>query len=244
MSCHRTIILMFHSIGEKKTSLVVSKNKLIEIIEFFIKRNFIFSKLSDIDKSIKKKVILTFDDGYKDNYTILLPIIQKYNIPVTIFISTGFIGNIFKDSSEIEYEMLDVYEIKELSKSHLVEIGAHSVTHRNFTDISYNEQKQEICESIFYLENLIENKIISFAYPRGKYNNETLEILKNTSIKYAVTVKDGYYNQNNLIDNLEIKRVNITDSTSILKFYLIIYSIYPFYNSIKKGIKNVLIYFK
>lgn len=244
MSCHRTIILMFHSIGEKKTSLVVSKNKLFEIIDFFNKKNFIFSKLSDIDKSIEKKVILTFDDGYKDNYTILLPIIQKYNIPVTIFISTGFIGGTFTDSSKIQYEMLNNLEIRELANSSLVEIGAHSVTHRNFTDLSYDEQKQEICESIFYLENLIENKIISFAYPRGKYNNETLEILKSTSIKYAVTVKDGYYTQNNLIDNLEIKRVNITNSTSILKFYLIIYGIYPVYNRIKKGIKNVLIYLK
>lgn len=244
MNSHMTLVLMFHSIGEQKSSLTISKKKLISIIDFFIKKKFIFSKLSEIENSIRNKIILTFDDGYKDNYSVLLPIIQKYNIPVTIFISTGFIGSVFTDSSQIQYDMLDEIEIKELSKSHLVEIGAHSVNHRNFTDISDAEQKQEICESISCLENLIGEKITSFAYPRGKYNNETLKILQNTAIQHSVTVRDGYYNKSDLIDKLEIKRINITESTSLLKLYLIIHGLYPIYKSIKQGIKNGFIHSK
>ncbi len=236
----KIVFLMFHSISKEDTSLSVSPEKLEEVILFFLIKKYTFKNVFEIEKEVKSNsVFLTFDDGYKDNFTILLPILKKYNIPATVYISTNFIGKNFTDSSGNIYDMMNEKDLVNLSQSQLIEIGAHSVMHKNLSNLTKDEQKNEIFNSINFLENLIDKKVVSFAYPRGKYNSDTLQILScETQIKYALAVNEGLYFSREGITDLEIKRINITNKVSKVKLYMVHYGLYNFYIDLKKGVKK------
>ena len=94
------IILAFHRVVEAKTSIF---NEILETslqrFEFLInhlrKYNFDFISLDELPKRLKSKskrkfAVITFDDGYKDNYTLAYPILKKYSIPFTLYLTTSF----------------------------------------------------------------------------------------------------------------------------------------------------------
>jgi peptidoglycan/xylan/chitin deacetylase (PgdA/CDA1 family) len=97
-------ILMFHRIcnsGEisslrANSSLEITPDYLEEIIGFFKKKGYEFVPIGDVPgilnskRPAKKFVVVTFDDGYIDNYTLAYPIFRKYQIPFTIYITTSF----------------------------------------------------------------------------------------------------------------------------------------------------------
>ena len=72
-------------------------------------------------------VAITFDDGYRDNLTVALPLLEKFGLPMTLFVTAGFVGREGYLSKE---------ELREISKHPLVTIGAHGLSHRDFTRLS------------------------------------------------------------------------------------------------------------
>ncbi len=94
-----------HGVCENKVNdfiehLHIDKNDLIEVIKFWKKMKVSFLSMSDVIqlsengfKADSPWVHFTFDDGYKNNLTTLIPIIEEFNIPVTIFVTTGLINN-------------------------------------------------------------------------------------------------------------------------------------------------------
>jgi peptidoglycan/xylan/chitin deacetylase (PgdA/CDA1 family) len=96
-------------------------------------------------------------------------------------------------------------EILDLSKKHI--IGLHTHNHLfNFDKLSKKKQRHEILTNKIILEKIINKKIIHFSYPIGKYNSDTLDILKELKIFYAF--------KNNSIKSsasLKIPRTNINN---------------------------------
>lgn len=91
----KTIVLLYHRVYDLDNdpeSLAISP-KLFEEQLVFLKNNYVFLTLEDFYKSlenkkiIKKGILITFDDGYRDNFTNALPILQKHKIPTVIFIT-------------------------------------------------------------------------------------------------------------------------------------------------------------
>ena len=99
-------ILMFHRVVPPK-DMIYSPNRsmMVSVENFDFILNYIKSrmnpvKLSDVIRYNNQQhdlptdsVALTFDDGYLDNYTHAFPLLQKYNIPATIFLTTSYISN-------------------------------------------------------------------------------------------------------------------------------------------------------
>jgi len=116
---------------------------------------------------------ITFDDGYRDNLTHALPVLEKYQTPATIFITTHRLGEQSMFDIDQLYEekdrafFLSKEEIALLSKNPLINIGAHTHSHRRLSDLSAHEQEAEITKSKEILENLTGKKVQSFAYPFG-----------------------------------------------------------------------------
>ncbi|MCE7744734.1 MAG: polysaccharide deacetylase family protein [Candidatus Heimdallarchaeota archaeon] len=114
----------------------------------------------------------------------------------------SYTNNIERDSlytkyqKELKLEKLDnalsSAELKQLSKSKYIEIGAHTVTHPNLTLLSREEAISEIKESKEFLENLLKKEIQHFAYPYGYYNELILEITKSLGFKSAATVENQW----------------------------------------------------
>lgn len=136
-------------------------------------------------KLYKKSCVLTFDDGCKDIYTNAYPILQKYNIPFTMFVITNAVGADGCASWE---------ELKEMQDSGLALIASHSTNHTEFNKLSVAETLENVDSSYKALEeNLGEQKTKIFTYPYGLYSQEQLEPLKEEG--YVINLTDNKINK-------------------------------------------------
>lgn len=152
----------------------------------------------------KKKVVLTFDDGYHDAYENAAGILKDFGFTGTVFVIVNKIG---------ENGYLNWDEIKALKNAGW-EIGSHTIHHLDLTN--NKGAKEEITESKKILEEKLGTKIDSFCYPAGKYNDEIKQIITNAGYHYAVTTKNGY--KNNTDNLLELKRTRISGSDGLSGF--------------------------
>lgn len=137
----------------------------------------------------KHSCIIDFDDGYKGNYENALETIQKYNVPINIYVIDDCIGT---------EGYMDWNEIKELDKTGLVTINSHGKTHYDFSQ----EPTEKAVEDVKYAhkqieKNLEKEQIKVFTYPYGLSKEETVEQLE----------KEGFIQ--NLTDNKINKSENL-----------------------------------
>lgn len=104
-------------------------------------------------------VAITFDDGFRDNLTVALPLLEKFHMPITLFVAAGFVG---------QANYLSADELREIARHPLVNIGAHGLWHRHFTRLSSDEARLELRESRSLLKNITGRKIDFMAWPFGE----------------------------------------------------------------------------
>lgn len=219
-------ILLYHRIADVShdpIQLCVSAENFDKHVSF-LKENYEIIPLSDLSKRIAEnrlsgnELAITFDDGYKDNLLNAIPILEKYNVPATIFITTGHLGQQASFEWDMEYKeserahFLSEDEIRELASNNLIEIGAHTVNHRRLSELSKEKQKEELENSKDRLEKIIGGKISLFAYPFGgmhDFNADTLSLAEEVGFSFA------FANNQKLAKNgcnrYSLPRINIRD---------------------------------
>ena len=106
------------------------------------------------------QVAVTLDDGYKDNLYIAAPILLKFKIPFTIFVTSAFITGRSQD-------YLTRNELRELSELPGVTIGSHGATHVPLAKCDGATLQKELYGSRAYLEDLIGREVKVISYPHG-----------------------------------------------------------------------------
>lgn len=217
--------LMFHYIEDvpKNTkdqlryNLSFSPKKFEELLILLNENNIetlTFWDLKDIlewKKDIPKKaIILWFDDGHLDHYTEAFPLLEKYNKKWVFFVVSNFPEN---DQNYMNWEQI----IKLKNVWH--EIGWHSFSHPNLASLKENSLQKEILDSKRQIEEKIEKKIISFAYPIWKYNNLVLEYTKREYLFWRTTQHSSIIDTNNLFLIWTIRITPEYNIKNILKFY-------------------------
>jgi len=169
-------------------------------------------------------VWVTFDDGWEDNYTNAFPILKKYNIPATFFITTGFVNKtVMPKISSGNDNFMNWVEIQEVAGSGIY-IGAHTVSHRILSDLNDVELEREIIEAKNEIEKRLGRHVISFAYPVGKKKHYFLKkcaaVLNNNNFKLAVTTIGGFNELGFKKDRFNLRRVGLSyeDTLNIFKF--------------------------
>ncbi len=112
-------------------------------------------------------VILTFDDGYEDNYTQMLPILARYNAKATVFVASGLVGQ----PGYLSQEQLAL-----LAADPHIEIGSHTASHCVLTELNSAEVERELRLSQEQLRSLTGQDITTFSYPQGKADATVREL--------------------------------------------------------------------
>ncbi len=146
-------------------------------------------------KTSKKTVVLTFDDVYYDFYESAFPILREFDIPATIFAISGNIcdGAIPHRVAPGLYGLTNK-QLKEISDAG-IEIGSHTITHRELTTLSDEEVWVELRESKTFLEKIIDKPITTFCYPRGRFSPRIINIVKECGYDCAVSTLRGNVHQ-------------------------------------------------
>ncbi|WP_416843566.1 polysaccharide deacetylase family protein [Flavobacterium sp. LB3P122] len=227
-------ILEYHSISTNgfEDQITISKEKIIEQFEYLKNNNYKTLWMSDLDDLQNKKqdlapksVVLTFDDGFLDNYSVLFPLLKQYNFKAVCFMVLGRIGQ------DVDWNGQYVNEnMKLMNKQQLVEIGSHielgyhTYKHDNYADLTLDEIEKDLqqCQEIVKKENL--NVFPALAYTYGGYYrkkgvNQKLffDVLKKSGIKYALRIGNRI-NVFPLKNSYEVQRIDIRGTDSMKDF--------------------------
>lgn len=167
-------VLMYHAVGDEiwgYSDLFVSEAGMEEQLQYLQENGYEpiwFSDLAHIE-DYEKPVILTFDDGYDDNYTVLYPLLEKYQAKATIFVIGNAMGSIHKMTQAQVYE---------LAASGLVSIQSHTYTHGNLSAMDESALRQEMERSNAALAAATGQIPYVLCYPEGKYSHLTMDVAK------------------------------------------------------------------
>lgn len=146
-----------------------------------------------------KSIVITFDDGYKDAYTYVYPILQKYKITANLMISTGLVGG---------SDYLSWGDIEEMGRSGLVYFTNHTWSHYPIDQGGYDKAKYEIQTGRRQLEEHAGGQTVNiFTYPYGSFNNEAIRALRDDGVTGAFSTISGFWQCDSFILTLHRNRV-------------------------------------
>lgn len=209
-------VLMYHAVSDQTwglEGLFLSPSDMEAQLKYLTENGYdpiFFSDLPHLDQ-YKKPVILTFDDGYNNNYTDLYPLLQKYNVKATIFVIPSSVGG--------QYSMTAA-QIKEMADSGLVSIQSHTQDHKELASLSADQQKQQFAQSQLAIARMTGRIPSVLSYPSGSYDSNTLSLAPEY-FDMAVKSRGGLWTvQNNFF---EIDRYPVYRDTGIHSFQTFIH---------------------
>ena len=191
--CTKVPVLMFHHIQEAKIAkekqqggLNVTPEEFRKNLEYIKAANYAVISTTDLADFFDhgkvlpvKPLILTFDDAYEDNYSVMYPILREYGFTATIFTPTGLVQN---------PEYLSWKQIKEMNG--LVYFGNHTWSHHSSTG-SVDVLEKEISLADKQLAENGQNNLKIFAYPYGNPSDSAEKVLQTLGYKLAFTTVNG-----------------------------------------------------
>ncbi len=178
----------------------------------------------------QKSLVITFDDGWTDNYTNVLPILKEYGLTATIFVITGTIG---------QSNYMDWNQLRDMSKAG-ISIQSHTVSHKPLAGLTDHQLMYELTDSKQSIEDHLGRPVYFLSLPHGVFNNRIRRKVYAAGYKAVCTSEPGF--SHTYKDLPVLKRINISDSYEIETFKKIVgknqMALLPLI--ISKKIKNLL----
>ena len=228
------LILLYHRVADLTNDpeqLAISPVQFEEQIAAFSKE-FNLASLSEVVKRLqngqrldKKTLCISFDDGYKDNFTCALPILERYKAPATFFIAGDGLDSDhhypWEQHAPELYEHANSELLAQASRNPLVEIGGHTQTHPRLSLLSREEQLFEIAENKTLLEDITGKKLQLFAYPFGQMNDfddSSVAAVAACGYQAAVTTSSGLVSKGVDLFCLPREDVSSLDATEAIAY--------------------------
>lgn len=199
-------ILMYHSISDNPGNLLcLSPQRFAEQMRHLRNAGYHALTFADLEaweqgKPIPvKPVLITLDDGYRDNYTAAFPILKQEQLKATIFLTVGFLNG----QNSLTEEMAN-----EMTNSGLVQFGSHSLSHMDLTQLPSDRLRQEVADSKRELEAKFGEPVTAFCYPSGRYTQQVEEEVKQAGYRFAVTTRPGWAEASQGMLTLHRVRIN------------------------------------
>lgn len=160
-------------------------------------------------------VVVTFDDGFRNNYTEALPILRRYEIPATLFLAAGLVGetNRWMAGGDFpERAMVTWDEVREMAAAG-IEIGGHTLTHPRLTELPLPAVAAEVAGARQVIEAEIEAPVASFAYPYGLFDDRVAEAVVAAGYRCACTTRPGFNRPG--IDPMRLRRIEVFGTDAV-----------------------------
>jgi peptidoglycan/xylan/chitin deacetylase (PgdA/CDA1 family) len=208
---------MYHSVASFKASgelNVVSEKSFGRQMKFLKKHGYQVISLDDLIQGInrgvlfnRKSVVITFDDGYEDNYTKAFPILKNYGYPAIVFVVSSAVGT---------EGFLNWDQIREMYSKNIL-IGSHTRHHVYLPDIQAKDETwDEISNSKRDIQTALGAEVKYFSYPSGGYTEEIKEMVVNSKYKGACATNRGFDRFNTGVYELKRIRINNSDSAVVM----------------------------
>ncbi len=209
-------ILMYHHLQdlpndatELRQTWTVSPQNFQDQMDWIVRRGFHTITMSQLVEHLRngkplpdKPVIVSFDDGWEEQYTVAFPILRKLSLIGTFFVYTRPIDHA---------QFMTWAQLQEMSAVGM-DIQPHTLTHPHLRALLPDEGMKEIGESKNILEAHLGKPMIALAYPFGEYNAAVVEMLKRAGYQAAVTLNPGYRQRSDELFALHRIRVSYRDS--------------------------------
>jgi len=161
-------------------------------------------------------VLITFDDGYRDNLSNAARVLRKYDYPAVLFVPIGYLGDPLPLPHEehlaaqgILNRTIDWEEIADLEREG-IRIESHGISHRPLADLEVDEAAREIALSKLRLEERLGRPVRAFSYVKGSeahYKTVHLSLVRQAGYDVAFTAVSGANSPST--DPLQLRRYNI-----------------------------------
>jgi len=221
-------VLMYHKVAKSDTDFLTVSEEQLKMQLNWLKDQYNFITLNQLTNFIKnneplpkKPLLITFDDGYLNNYTIAYPIFKALKIPFSIFLVSDFVGKkLIHDNQEQEF--LNTTQLTEMQD--YATYGYHSEKHVSLMDLDAIHWETEIqnCINQFRTLSIPIEPVWAYTYgsfPRknkGQFN-ALIQVFKNAGIVYAMRIGNRI-NKFKLKQLYSIQRIDIRGNESFTKF--------------------------
>ena len=198
---YRTVpILMYHQIAtttpeEDPFRLAVPPKRFETQMRYLSDHGFKTATLNEVISWVENgenppgsRIVITFDDGYLDNYTNAFPVLQKYGFSVTIFLVSDFLGKSRSWGHGHPACLMDWGHAREMSRFG-VSFNAHTCTHPDLTTLSNQEASRELIESRKKIEDALGVAVRHFAYPWGRYDKRIMQLTEDAGYEAAFAIR-------------------------------------------------------
>jgi len=207
-------VLYYHSVSDSADNEVTITPAMLKTqLKYIQDEGYVTLTLSEFKSYIldnspipKKSIVITFDDGYMDNYYNAFPILKDLNMKATIFCITCELDGSYYLSKDAIVEM----------SNNGIDIQSHTVTHPKLDEMTYDKQLIELTESKKTLESITGKKIDSVAYPFGNFNNDSVKAAKEAGYTLGFTTKRGLSDRDD--DPLKLDRIYINSKYDMNTF--------------------------
>lgn len=148
-------------------------------------------------------VLVTFDDGYRDQYRYAFPILRRFGMTATFFITTANVGTAHH---------LTWNEIRTMANAGM-SIGGHSVEHVSLSALDFEDQMYQVVYSVATLRNMLHVPVIAYAYPDGLFDRQTIAAVRRARILFAFTTDPIH--QDGAPASLELTRIRVLAGTPL-----------------------------
>lgn len=209
----KVLILNYHKIDNTFISLAVRPDDFDTQMKYLSENGYhtispdeLYNSLAGTGELPDNPVMITFDDGYEDNYVNAYPILKKYGFKATIFVVT-----IFLDKNKKGYMSWD--QAREMDANG-ISIQSHTVDHKSMTDLTDDQLRMELVDSKKKAEKELGHPVNYMAYPTGTYNLHIAQMVKEAGYKAAFTIKYGNVDKASNIYALERVPIFHTEQTN------------------------------
>jgi peptidoglycan/xylan/chitin deacetylase (PgdA/CDA1 family) len=179
-------VLVYHSISTPPEPLLgeidISPQRFAQQLRWLSRWRRVVPLVETLRAKTSRLVAITFDDGYRDNLTVALPLLEKFQLPMTLFVTAGFVDREGYLSEE---------DLRELCRHPLITIGAHGLWHQDFNRLELDDARFELIESRRLLEEITGRHVDLMAWPFGECNPVVERLSAESGYRAAWSVWKG-----------------------------------------------------